>query len=131
MLMVEFSIGLPLFTGNRQDRDIAARRAERDSVAASYEEARRVQRESLQRLLADWHGLLRQVTRHEQQMLPLARDRSRTALAAYASGGDLQPWIDAQREEIDLHRMHVQLLGDLGRAWAQLAYLIPEQENAP
>lgn len=131
MLMVEFSIGLPLFTGNRQDRDIAARRAERDAVAASYEEARRAQLEALQRLLADWHGLLRQITRHEQQILPLARDRIQTALAAYAGGGELQPWIDAQREAIELHLMHARLRRDLGNAWAQLAFLLPEQETAP
>lgn len=131
MLMLEFSIGLPLFTANRQDRDIAARRAERNAAVANYEEARRAQTESLQRMLAEWRGLQRQITRHEQQILPLARDRSQTALAAYAGGGELQPWIDAYREEIELHLMHAQLRRELGHVWAQLAYLIPEQETSP
>lgn len=131
MLMLEFSIGLPLFAGHRQDRDIAARRAERQSVTADYEEARRAQLESLQRLLAGWHGLQRQIARHEQQILPLARDRSQTAMAAYAGGGELQPWVDAHRDEIELHLMHAQLRRDLGQAWSQLAYLLPDEEIAP
>jgi outer membrane protein TolC len=131
MLMLEFSIGLPLFTGNRQDRDLAARRAEREAVAADYQEARRAQLEALQRQLAEWHGLQRQITRHTEEALPLAHDRSQTALAAYGAGADLQPWIEARRDEIEIHVEHARLVRDLGRAWAQLAYLLPDQESVP
>jgi outer membrane protein TolC len=129
--MVEFAIDLPLFTRNRQDRDIAARRAELDAVAAEREDARRGQAETVRRVLAEWEGLKRQVVRQESETLPLASDRSRTALAAYAGGAGLQPWLEARRDEIELHREHARHLGDLGRAWAALAYLLPEQEIAP
>ena len=131
MLMVEFAIDLPLFTRNRQDRGIAARRAELDAVAAEREDARRVQAETVRRVLAEWDGLKRQVTRQEAQTLPLANDRSRIALAAYSAGGDLQPWLEARRDEIELHVMHTRHLGELGRTWAALAYLLPEEETAP
>lgn len=131
MLMVEFAIDLPLFTRNRQDRGIAARRAELDAVAAEREDARRVQAETVRRVLAEWNGLKRQVTRQEAETLPLANDRSRTALAAYGAGGDLQPWLEARRDEIELHVMFARHLGELGRTWAALAYLLPEEETAP
>lgn len=127
MLMVEFAVDLPLFPRNRQDRGVAARRAELDAVSAEREDARRVQIEVVRRALADWQGLQRQVTRKETQSLPLAHDRAKTALAAYAGGGDLQPWLEARRDEIELHIEHARQLGELGRAWAALAYLLPAE----
>ena len=127
MLMVEFAIDLPLFPRNRQDRGVAARRAELDAVTAEREDARRVQTEAVRRALADWQGLQRQVTRKETESLPLARDRAKIALAAYAGGGDLQPWLEARRDEIELHIEHARHLGELGRAWAALAYLLPAE----
>lgn len=131
MLMVEFAIDLPLFTRNRQDRGVAARRAELDAVAAEREDARRAQAERVRMTLAEWEGLKRQVARKETESLPLARDRAKTALAAYAAGGDLQPWLEARRDEIELHLEHARHLGDLGRAWAALANLLPEEERLP
>jgi len=129
MLMVEFAIDLPLFPGNRQDRGVSAKRAELDAVAAEREDARRVQTETVRRALAEWQGLQRQVARKETESLPLARDRAKTALAAYAGGGDLQPWLQARRDEIELHIEHARHLGELGRAWAALAYLLPEEST--
>ena len=50
---------------------------------------------------------------------------------AYAGGGDLQPWLEARRDEIELHLEHARHLGELGRVWAALAYLLPDQEFTP
>ncbi len=131
MVMVEFRVGLPLFTRNRQDRTIAARRAELASLAAEREEARRAQTEAIQRALAEWRGLRRQVQRVELEILPLARDRSETAVAVFGGGGPLEPWLDARRDELELHVEHARRLGELGRVWAALAYLMPREETAP
>lgn len=131
MLMVEFAIDLPLFTRNRQDRGVAARRAELGAVSAEREDARRAQAERVRKTLAEWEGLKRQVARKESESLPLADDRAQTALAAYAAGAHLQPWLEARRDEIELHIEHARHLGDLGRAWAALAYLLPEEEISP
>ncbi len=131
MLTIEFSIGLPLLTRNRQDRGVAARRAELDAVAAEHEDARRMQVEAVRRGLAEWHGLKRQIARKEQQALPLAHDRSQVALAAYRGGGSLQPWLDARRDELELHIEHARHLGELGRTWSALAYLLDDEETQP
>lgn len=131
MLSVEFAIGLPLFAANRQDRGVAARRAELNAVTASHEDARRAQTEAVRRTLAEWNGLKRQVARKEQEALPLAHDRSQTAIASYGGGGELQPWLEARRDELELHIEHARHLGELGRAWAALAYLLPTEETAP
>lgn len=131
MLMIEISVDLPMFTRNRQDRGVAARRAEREAVAAEHEDARRAQTETVRRMLAEWQGLQRQVARLETDILPLARDRSRTALATYAGGSDLQPWLDARRDELELQLEYTQRLGELGRAWAALAFLLSDEETLP
>ncbi|MEJ7745711.1 MAG: TolC family protein [Luteimonas sp.] len=128
MLTIEFSIGLPLFTANRQDRGVAARRAELEAVAFSREDARRAQIETIRRALAQWKGLKRQIELKEQQQLPLARDRAQVAIASYGGGGELQPWLLARRDELELHIGHARHLGELGRAWAALAFLLPAQE---
>lgn len=133
MLMVEFAIDLPLFPRDRQDRGVAARRAEREAVAAEREDVRRAQAERVRRALAEWQGLKRQVARQESASIPLSGDRAKTALAAYAAGADLQPWLEARRDQIELQAEYAGTLRGLGHAWAALAYLLPEgeEETAP
>lgn len=130
MVMVEFRIGLPLFTRNRQDRAVAARRAELASLVAEREDARRAQKEAIESALAEWRGLKQQFERRESEILPLARDRSETAVAVFGGGGPLQPWLDARRDELEVHIEHARQLGELGRVWAALAYLMPREETA-
>ncbi len=125
MLMFEVNIGLPLFTRDRQDRDVAARMAEHDAVEAEWEDARREQREDLDRLLAIWDGMRDEAIRYRDSLLPLARDRSATALASYAGGGEIQPWINARRDEIASERRALQLQADLARVWLALDTLLP------
>ena len=105
--------------------------AELEAVSAERDEARRIQAESVQRAIARWRGLTGQLERQNTQSLPLARDRARTALAAYGAGADLQPWLEARRDEIELQLENARLLGEQGRAWAALAYLLPHEENTP
>ncbi|MDX1555240.1 MAG: TolC family protein [Xanthomonadales bacterium] len=131
MVSVEFRIGLPLFTRNRQDRAVAARRAELASLVAERAEVRRIQKEAIQRALAEWRGLKQQVERKESEILPLARDRSETAVAVFGGGGPLQPWLNARRDELEFNVEHARQLGELGRVWAALAYLMPREETAP
>ncbi|MBU6198597.1 MAG: TolC family protein [Xanthomonadaceae bacterium] len=126
MVSVMVGFSLPLFPGNRQDRDISARYAERDAVLAEHEDARRAQSEAVASTLAVWQGDGRQVRRYRDELLPLAEDRARTALAAYRSGASLQPWLDARRDEIDVRVAYARALADWGRAWVSLAYLVPD-----
>ncbi|HST27163.1 MAG TPA: TolC family protein [Rudaea sp.] len=129
MASVNFGMSLPLFAGNRQDRDIGARHAERDAVLAEHEDARRAQRAMVEQKLADWRGWTRQARRFRDELLPLAADRSRVALAAYRGGGSLQLWLDARRDEIKTRLDYVDALAAWGRDWVALAYLIPAEDT--
>ena len=130
LVSLEFSIDLPLFPGNRQDRGIAARQADYEATRDAHEDARRAQLQQLQTDLAQWNGLKRRVARDEEELLPLARDRSRIALAAYRGGGEIQPWLSARRDEIETQITHARMTGELGRAWSALAFLL-SQERTP
>lgn len=127
MLMLEVGVGLPLFPRNRQDRGIAARRAEYDAALHELEDVRRRLSAQVRADAARWEGLRRQIALNRDSLLPLARDRSATALAGYRAGGDLQPWIDARRAEIEAQLAYAEQLGELGRAWASLAFLLPQE----
>lgn len=129
MLMIEVGIGLPLFTRNRQDRGVAAREAEYRAALAMRDDLRRQQAARIRAGVARWQGLKRQIALHEDALLPLAHDRSTTALAAYRAGGPLQPWLDARRDELSAHLSHVTHLRELGLAWAALAFLLPEDAS--
>jgi outer membrane protein TolC len=129
MLMLEVGVSLPLFGRNRQDRDVLARQAEYRQAVAMQEDERRAMLAEVDAAFARWQALQRQVALHEERLLPLAHDRSTVALAAYRAGGPLQPWLDARAAELEVHRAHAEHLGELGRTWATLAFLLPE--NTP
>ena len=129
MVMLEFGIGLPLFTRNRQDRGISAREADYQAALATREDLRRQQAARIRAGIAQWQGFKRQVSLYEESLLPLASDRSATALAAYRGGAPLRPWLDARRDELEAHLAHVEHLAELGRAWAALAYLLPQETS--
>ena len=127
MVSLQFSVSLPLFTRNRQDRGISAKQSQRDAIQADHEDARRSQQEAIARAAATWQGWNRQIERYQETLLPLARDRAQTALASYRGGGVLQPWLDARRDEIELRLSYADALAARGRLWASLAYLLPSE----
>jgi outer membrane protein TolC len=125
MVSLQVGVSLPLFTRNRQDRGISARAADLDAVRAEHIDAQRQQTEAVQAAWAQWDALGRQVRRHLEQLLPQANDRAALALASYRAGGDIQPVLEARRDEISHHTEFARLLTDYGRAWAALSYLLP------
>lgn len=130
MLGIEVGVSLPLFPGSRQDQDVSARHADRSAVADAHENAVREQRATVAADLAAWRGDTQQVATYRKQLLPLVADRSRTALAGYRGGGSLEPWLEARRDEIDTRVAYAKALAAWGTAWAQLAYLLPDQTSS-
>ena len=131
MVSLQVGVSLPLFTRNRQDRGISARAADLDAVHAEHDDARRQQTEAIQSAWAQWESLGQQVRRHRDALLPLANDRAALALAAYRGGGEIQPLLDARRDEIAHHTDYARMQAEYGRAWAALAYLLPNSETTP
>ena len=131
MVTLQVGVSLPLFTRNRQDRGVSAKQAQWDAAQAAHEDARRAQVEAVTRAVATWQGWSRQIQRYQETLLPLDRDRAKTALASYRGGGSLQPWLDARRDEITSRLSYADALAARARLWASLAYLFPTSEATP
>jgi len=130
MVTVMFSIDLPIAPGRRQDRDIAARVAELEQAEAMAEEARRMHEAEVRTALADWDAAVARLGRYDTRVLPLARDRASAALAAYRGGsGTLAGVIEASRAETEAQLARLGAEAERARAWARLAYLLPEERQ--
>lgn len=130
MVTVMVSIDLPWQAERRQDRDIASRLAEVEQVRAMREDARRMHEAEVRGWLADFDTAQRRIERFERVLLPLARDRSAAALAAYQGGrGELGPVLEAERAITETELALLQALAERAKAWANLNYLY-SQENS-
>ncbi len=127
MASLQFTVGLPLFSKHRQDPVIAARTAQLRQLEAERETQVRMHTEEAQQAVIAWQQFGEQLTQYERELLPLARERTKVALASYrGGGGELRPMLEAVEDEIDLVIEQAALTNERGRAWAYLRYLQPE-----
>ena len=90
MVSVQVSIDLPIFQSRRKQPDIASKLALVEQARAIEEDAIRQHVAEARAALADWDAATDRLKRFDDSLLPLARERAKTALAAYRGGrGDL------------------------------------------
>jgi outer membrane protein TolC len=124
MVSLEFRVGLPLFTRYRQNPQVSARHAELRQLEAEREAELRMHTAEIHQMLTQWEELGERVRQYERELLPLAHERSRAALASYGAGrGELRAAIEAYEQESEFIIEHAELLNDRGTAWAYLRYL--------
>ena len=124
MVSLEFRIGLPLFAKNRQNPVIAQKLAMVRAQEAERDAEVRMHTAEIRAEFAQWRQGRDRLKNYATELLPLARDRSRAAIASYGAGrGDLRLTIDALTQEINAQLEYVQLEGAVANAWAAL-YLL-------
>ena len=97
MLMLEFSIDLPMFANSRQSPRIAARQAEKRAMEADVELMRREHATMVEADLASQRRLERALQRQRDTVVPLAREQAELLLAAWRGNqGSLTELIDAR-----------------------------------
>lgn len=130
--MVSLTLSLPLQwqRDSRQDREIAAKRAEAGRLRDEREEARRALVAEGQALLASWQSARSRLQLHDARLLPLAGDRVQAALAAYRGGGPLGTVLEARRAYIETHLERLRIERDAARARLQLDYLMGDATSA-
>jgi outer membrane protein TolC len=131
--MVSFGVSLPLpwDRGNRQDREAAAKLALAEQARAQREEALRDHVGEVRAMLAEWHGNHERIERYRGQLVPLARERARAALAAYQGGrASISELLMARRSESEVRLQALQLEMETARLWAKLAFLVPQARGA-
>jgi outer membrane protein TolC len=126
MASLQFTVDLPLFAKNRQNPEIAARSADLRRLEAERSTELRAHAAELHQAVIEWEQSGAQLAQYDHELLPLARERSRAALAAYRAGGaDLRSVVDAFEDEVELLVERAELVDARGRAWAFLRYLEP------
>lgn len=127
MVTLGVRIDLPLRASERQDREYAARLAERDAAEAQLAQRRRERDGELEALRARWRAAGARVARYHATIEPLALAEAEAALAAYRGGGaDLAYTIDATHSAERTSLDALDAIADQASAWVALRYLQPE-----
>lgn len=123
MVMVEFSFDLPIFSAQRQDPRIAARRAQRAGVDAERSAVLRERRQGLESALAEYERVGQAHRRARDVLLPLAIEKADLTLAGYRGGTvELGDVIAARQERIEAQLRVIELEGELLVAAAELRF---------
>jgi len=118
---------LPVFAGRRQDPAIESKRRALEQVRAQAEDARRKHVAEIRASLAEWEVAAARLERQRDDIVPYAEERARLVQSAYAGGrADLASVFDARRMALDARLNAIGAEAELARAWAQLAFLVPE-----
>ncbi len=127
MLSAMLSFNLPLFTRDRQDREVASARAESRAIREMHLDH---DRELRAELLAAWRqrrelGELEAL--YEQRLLTLGENAARAASAAYANDtAQFDEVVQARRVWLELELGRLRAAADRARADAALSYLVGE-----
>jgi len=130
MLSVRATKPLRLNRRDRQDREVAAQLALARRASAELEEATRTHRAESESLLAAWRANGARLERYDAELLPLARERSSAATAAYRGGtGSLESVLDARVTEIEVALDRIALAHETALIWAELYFLVPTESG--
>jgi outer membrane protein TolC len=130
MLSAMVSFDLPLFRGNRQDREVAAARAEARSLHEMHDDHQREMRAMLAEAwsVADRTAELEQF--YESDLLPLAEQSVQAALLAYRSNRSMiDDVIAARRTALETSLKHLRLVADRAQARYDVDYLVGGNGN--
>ncbi|WP_058911731.1 TolC family protein [Entomohabitans teleogrylli] len=128
MAGIMFSVDLPLFKSQRQDKDYAAdvsRTLEANDRLALVERERLAQ---LKSLIARYQAALAIWQRQQQDVVPLTRQRLALLEARYRSGqSDVAALLEARRAVLDSEVAAISAEKELALNWAAIRYLVPEE----
>ena len=131
MVSVRASKPLRLNRRDRQDREVAAQLALARRASAELEEATRMHQAESESLLAAWQANGTRLDRYDTELLPLARERSAAATAAYRGDtGTLEGVLTARVAEIDVALDRIALAHETALIWAELYFLVPVETGA-
>jgi len=131
MVSVGVSIPLQWDQKNRQDRELSSKLAAVEQVKAEREDALRMHVAETRSMINEWENDRERQARYERELIPLANDRTRAAIAAYRGNkASLADVLSARRNEIDVRIQALQLATDTARLWAQINFLFPTNDGA-
>jgi outer membrane protein TolC len=130
MISVGVSVPLPIAREERQDREVAARLAQRDQARDQLLDAQRRHAAEFNAMQIEWLALNERQHELQRALMPIARQRVDALLAAYGSGQrDLLAVLEARRAEVDARIQILELEREAARVWARLRYTYLDAER--
>jgi outer membrane protein TolC len=129
---IQFSVDLPVFAANRQDRSLLAKRAELERAEALRDDDYRQHAAELRLNYGDWTRIAERLARYDDTILPESRARIEAARLAWASGsGTLAAVLDARRAALDAELRRLELETDRAKHALALRYLAGPEGVTP
>jgi len=111
---------------NRQDREVSAKLATVEQLRAERADAIRNHIAEIRVMLREWRVNQARLRKYDDTILPLTKERTSAALAAYRGGAaaasTLSAVLEARRMEVDVQLERLRLDMETARLWAQLNY---------
>jgi cobalt-zinc-cadmium efflux system outer membrane protein len=129
MVMFQAAFELPMHRATKQDRLLDSRLKLAERARAQRADQLRALRAELDATYADWRAATERLANFAQDLLPLARARLDTALAAQSAGrADLAAVFEARRALIEARLQEIALRAAQAKARVALEYLEPVAE---
>jgi outer membrane protein TolC len=127
MLTAMVSVDLPLFRGDRQNREVAAARAEAQGLSEMHTDHQR----EMHAMLAEAWGVVQRTGElehfYETDLLPLADQSVQAALLGYRSNRAMvDEVVAARRAALDAKLKHLRLAAERAQAQYDMDYLVGE-----
>lgn len=127
---VMFTVDLPLFRGQRQDRDHAADVSRTMQANDRLAQTERDHMAQLQALLAEYRAAQTLWLRQRDEILPLVTQRVQLLAAQYRAGqSELPEVLDARRTLLETTLGVNQAEKEMARTWAAIRWLIPQEDQ--
>lgn len=126
MVTVGVSVPLQWDQKNRQERELSAKLAKAEQVRAEREEVVRERMAQMQRWRTSWQSRLARLGDYDNNLIPLAGERTLAALSAYRGGKTpLSAVLEARRMEIDTRVERLRIEMETAALWTELEFLMP------
>ncbi|HEX4986565.1 MAG TPA: TolC family protein [Burkholderiales bacterium] len=130
MVSVGVSVPLQWDQKRRQDREVASKLAQVEQAKAQRQDMLRAHVAEVRAMVVEWQSGRERLDRYARELVPLAAERTRAALAAYQGGrSSLSDLLLARRDELEARLQAVQLERETARLWAQLNFLVPDDAD--
>jgi outer membrane protein TolC len=125
--MISFDV--PLFTGDKQDRQVAASKLNYQASIDAREEVIRQLNSEYQQAMSTWLRLQGRLARYRSEIVPQARENASASLHAYQSRrGDFTSLMRARITELETNLKHFRMQTNLLKTQAKLLYLLGEEQ---
>lgn len=121
-------VSIPIFTADKQDRDIVASQLRLQAKKYQRQDTLRLLNSKLNQTKSRWYKTISRISRYQEKVLPQAKQNSKAALSAYQSGvGSFIALTRARVSEFKAQLSHLKLTVEKANVLTDIRYLTGEE----